>query len=297
MGHLILAVAASSLVAILMRISEAHVKNNFAMFMANYFVCSTIALLYMTGKQPFAMREGLPFAAGLGLISGSLYLINFVLLKYCIGKSGVMLSSIFMKLGVIVPALMAILVFGEQPKAVQILGLVLAAAAILLIYLEPQKADGVGINGEVEGVSGASARTLRTGSLMLILLLVVSGFTESMANIYDKTGVADAKNHFLLFNFFTAFLLSGAITLIKRQHVGWKDIAFGVIIGIPNYHATRFLLLALGSVPAVITYPVYNIGAIVLISLAGVLLFKERLTLRKLFGLLLIAAALVLLNI
>lgn len=291
MVYLILAVAASSLVAILMRISEAHVKNNFAMFMANYFVCSAIALLYMTGDHPFAMREGLPFAAGLGLVSGSLYLINFVLLKYCIGKSGVMLSSIFMKLGVIVPALMAILIFGEQPKAVQIIGLVLAAAAILLIYLEPQKAEGSGAS------DGASARRLRTGSLMLILLLVVSGFTESMANIYDKTGAAEAKNHFLLFNFFTAFLLSGAITLIKRQRIGWKDIAFGIIIGIPNYHATRFLLLALGSVPAVITYPVYNIGAIVLISIAGVLLFKERLTLRKLLGLLLIAAALVLLNI
>ena len=281
MVYLILAVAASSLVSVLMRLSEDHVKNNYAMFMANYFVCSAIAFCFAADKLPLASTEGLPFALGLGLFSGCCFLLNFVLLKKCIGKNGVMLSSVFMKLGVIVPTLMAIIAFGEKPGALQLIGLAVAVAAILVIYIEPS------------GVRAAASG----GALLLALLLLASGVTESMTNIYDKVGVKDLKDLFLLFNFGTAMLLSAVITAVRHKPIGWKDIAFGAMIGVPNYFTSRCLLLSLGSMPAVVVYPIYNIGAIVLISIAGMLLFKERLGARKLVGVGLILAALVLLSI
>lgn len=282
MVYLILAVLASSAVAIIMRLGEKHVKNSFAMFMANYIVCSLIAFLLVEDKALFAPREGLSFALLLGLGSGCLYLTSLALMKLNISRSGVMLTSVFMKLGVLVPAMIAIVFFRESPTALQIIGFVLAVAAILLIYLEPK--------GEGNAASGKA-------SVFLLILLFVGGLTESMANIFDKLGSPALKDHFLLFNFFTAFLLSLGVTLIRRQKVSWKDIAFGAAIGVPNYFATRFLLLSLGSIPAVVVYPIYNVGAIVLISLAGLLLFKEKLSTRKLMGMVIIIAALVLLNL
>ena len=281
MLYLILAVAASSSVSIIMRLSERRVKNNYVMFAANYFVCSAIAFCFAAGRLPSASTEGLPFTLGLGLFSGCCFLFNFVLLKKCIGANGVMLSSVFMKLGVIVPTLMAVIAFGEKPTYLQIAGLALAVAAILVIYIEPK----------------AKSSSAPAGALLLIALLFASGVTESMTNIYDKVGSSDLKDLFLLFNFATAMLLSVIIALFKRQRVGLWDIAFGVMIGVPNYFTSRCLLLALGSLPAVVTYPIYNIGAIVLISAAGILLFKERLGRRKLMGMGLIAAALVLLSL
>lgn len=282
MVYLILAVLASSAVAIIMRLGEKHVKNSFAMFMANYIVCSLIAFLLVEDKALFAPREGLSFVLLLGLGSGCLYLTSLALMKLNISRSGVMLTSVFMKLGVLVPAMIAIVFFRESPTALQIIGFVLAVAAILLIYLEPK--------GEGKAASGKA-------SVFLLILLFVGGLTESMANIFDKLGSPALKDHFLLFNFFTAFLLSLGVTLIRRQKVSWKDIAFGAAIGVPNYFATRFLLLSLGSIPAVVVYPIYNVGAIVLISLAGLLLFKEKLSARKLMGMVIIIAALVLLNL
>lgn len=282
MVYLILAVLASSAVAIIMRLGEKHVKNSFAMFMANYIVCSLIAFLLVEDKALFAPREGLSFALLLGLGSGCLYLTSLALMKLNISRSGVMLTSVFMKLGVLVPAMIAIVFFRESPSALQIIGFVLAVAAILLIYLEPK--------GEGKAASGKA-------SVFLLILLFVGGLTESMANIFDKLGSPALKDHFLLFNFFTAFLLSLGVTLIRRQKVSWKDIVFGAAIGVPNYFATRFLLLSLGSIPAVVVYPIYNVGAIVLISLAGLLLFKEKLSTRKLMGMVIIIAALVLLNL
>ncbi len=278
--NLVFAVLASSAVAIIMRFGEKHIKNNFAMFMANYFVCSLIAFLFMEDKRPFAPQEGMTFAVLLGLGSGCLYLLSFMLMKHNISKNGVMLSSVFMKLGVLVHTIMAVAAFGEKPTVFNIVGFVLAVAAIIIIYLEPGKAEG----------------SKRSG-VFLLLLLFVSGLTESMANIYDNFGVEAVKDHFLFCNFLTALALAGIMTIVTRKRITWKDLVFGVIIGVPNYFASRFLLLALQDLKAVIVYPIYNVGAIVLISLAGILLFKEKLSVRKVIGIIMIIGALILLNI
>ena len=289
MLYLILAVLCSSAVNIIMRVSEKHAKNSFIMFMANYAVCSLIAFLFMGGQRPFAPQEGMKFAVLLGLISGAFYLGSLTLLRLNISKSGVMLSSVFMKLGVLVPTLMAVLIFREKPSALQIAGFVLAVAAIVLIYLEPkQKKSGA--------APGAAPGAMSAGAFLLLLLLLVSGLTESMANIYDELGAASVKDHFLFCNFLTAFVLSGAVALIRQEHITWRDILFGVLIGVPNYFCTRCLLLSLSSLQAVVVYPIYNIGAIVLISLAGFFIFRERPGSRKLIGLAMIIAALALLN-
>lgn len=285
MIYLIIAVFTSSAVSIFMRLGEKHIKNNFAMFMANYFVCASIASAFLltSGKQISAQSNGLPFAVCLGAFGGILYLSAFVFLKFNISKNGVMLSSVFMKLGVLVPSLMAIIVFREVPTAAQIIGMVLAVAAIIIIYLEPDASEPGGKKGK--------------GILYLLALLFLGGLVESLANIYDKLGNGDLKDLYMVCVFVSAMLVSAVIVVVKKQKIGWKDIAFGVLIGVPNYFSTRFLLHALMTVPAVVTYPVYNIGAIILIGIAGILLFKEKASKRKYIGFALIIAALILLNI
>ena len=284
MIYLILAILCSSAVNVVMRLSEGRSGNVFVMFMTNYAVCAFIAFLFLGGQTPFAPREGMRFAVLLGLIGGCIYLASLTLLRVNITKNGVMLASVFMKLGVLVPALMAIFFFREKPTALQLIGFAVAVAAILVIYIEPkaEKTDG----------SGSRAWAL----FLLLALLVTSGLVGSLANIYDKLGVREIKDHFLFCNFLTAFVLSGIAALISRKRVSPWDPLLGVMIGVPNYFCTRCLLLSLSHLPAVVVYPVYNIGAIVVISLFGILLFGERPGRRKLIGLGMILAALALLN-
>ena len=71
----------------------------------------------------------------------------------------------------------------------------------------------------------------------------------------------------------------------------------GVLLGLPNYFTSHFLLKALSEVPAVVVYPTRGVASIALIALAGVLLFKERLSMRQWISIFAIAAALVLLNL
>jgi len=65
---------------------------------------------------------------------------------------------------------------------------------------------------------------------------------------------------------------------------------------VPNYFSARFLLLSLSAVPAVIAYPTYSVGTIVLITLVGRLCFGEKLSRRQIVAMGVILAALALLN-
>ena len=99
-----------------------------------------------------------------------------------------------------------------------------------------------------------------------------------------------------------AILAIAAIVLINRSKEaagrgGKKQwLAVLPLVSIPNYYSARFLLLSLGSVLAVIAYPVFSVGTIVVISAAGVVFFHESLSWHKKGALLLIRASLILLN-
>ena len=185
-----------------------------------------------------------------------------------------------MKLGgVLVPTVAAVLLFQERMKWFQLAGAVLAVVAIVLINME---------NGEV-------SRGRR--KQWLAILLLVSGFADTMANIFDKTGPSVLKNLYLFCTFFAALLIAWALVLKKRQQITTTDLLCGLLIGIPNYYSARFLLLSFESVPAVVAYPVFSVGTLIVISTTGAVFFRERLSRQKKVALLLILASLVMLNI
>ncbi len=277
MIYLLLAIASSTLVSVALRLSEGRVQNKMGLFLSNYLCCMALALFFMGGAP--LLGEGSGMAVGQGLFSGFLYLASLWLMEKNMECNGIVLTSAFAKLGVLVPTLMAIVVFHEMPTLLQLLGMAVALVAIAIIYFEK------------------GAFSLGDKKLLLLCHLLVGGMTDSMANIYDKTGPAAFKEQYIFYTFFAAFLLAGLLNLKSRAPITKKEMGFGLLVGLPNYFSARFLLLALGSVPAVITYPVYSVATIVAISLVGVLFFKESISKRKAFALVLVMAALCLLNL
>ena len=279
MVYLILAVLSSMLVSVIMRVSEKYIHNNISMLACNYLMCTGMAAI-CTGTWNLLPvgAEGFTFSLGLGVVSGLLYLGSFVLLQWNIQKNGVILSSMFMKLGVMVPTLMAVTVFREMPKSTQVIGLLIALGGILLINLE---------KGSGKAASGVG----------LVALLLAGGGTDATSKIFEEWGHAPLKNHFLLYTFFVALVLCIGVCLVKKQKLTAADFGFGLLIGVPNYCSARFLLLSLSDVPAVIAYPTYSVATIVLVTLAGVALFQEKLSKRQGLSMALIVAALFLLNL
>ena len=277
MINLILGILSSALISVLMRLSEKYRKNHLSMLAMNYMMCTSLAWMTCGTVNVFAPAEGMGAAAGIGMVSGVLYLASFMLLQWNISKNGVVLSSMFMKLGVVVPTVMAMLFFGESPSAAQIAGCIAAVGAICMM-------QGGG-KGEIASMAG------------LIVLLLSGGITDSMAKVYEAVGAAAMNNRYLLFTFAVALVLCTALCIVKKQRLTAMDALFGLAIGVPNYFSAKFLLRSLESVPAVVAYPTFSVGTIVVVTAAGILLFKEKLSRRKIIALAVILVALALLNL
>ncbi len=278
MPYLILAIAASALVSVVMRLSERFSRNALPMLAANYVMCSAAAAFLAGGMLPTGEGSGLTIL--LGSVCGVLYLLGFVLLNWNIRRSGVVLPATFQKLGVIVPALAAITIFGESPRWTQLLGFVVAVFAI--IFMQP------GTKAEKSGKAYLPG---------LLCLMLCGGTSDVMSKVFQTWGNAEHGNYFLVFTFLVALVLCVALCVVKKQRPTLPDVLCGFALGIPNYMSARFLLWALRDVPAVVVYPTFSVGTIIVVTLVGVLAFRERLEKRKLISLGMILGALVLLNL
>ena len=277
MIYLLLAIFSSAMVSIVMRLSTNRVRNNVAMLMMNYLMCLILAALYTGIGNLFPATATLGQTLGMGAIHGALYLGSFMLLQANVKSNGVVLSATFMKLGLLVPMVVSVLIFGETPKLLQIVGFLTALAAIVLI------------NSEKDSMEMGS----KAG---LILLLIGGGSGDAMSKVFEELGDKTLSSQFLFYTFLAALILCIALMLTKHQKPGKAEIFWGLLIGIPNFFSAKFLLRSLEDVAAVIAYPTYSVATMLVITLAGVLFFREKLGKRQWAALGIILIALGLLN-
>lgn len=277
MISLILAIVSSMLITVLMRVSESHRKNPTVMLAMNYVTCCLGAWLTAGMPAIIPAHPGTPVALGLGVIAGALFLAGFLLLQWNLTRNGVVLPATFQKLGVIVPTVMAILLFGETPRPLQVIGIGLTIAAIVLMQGKGQQGAG--------SLGG------------LIALLLAGGLADGMSKIYAQYGDPALSNHYLMYTFFVALVLCALLCVKRGERLTLRDALWGVAVGVPNYFSALFLLEAMHTVPAVVAYPTFSVGTILLVAAVSAVVFRERLSRRKLACIALILVALVLLNV
>ena len=278
MLYLILAIMSSTMISVVMRLSSDKISANLSMLAVNYLICAVLGAGYAGFDLWLPAATGFSLTVGLGVLSGVLYLSGFVMLQRSIRKNGIVLSSIFMKLGLLVPIGMSLLMFHEIPTPAQILGFFIAVCAIVMINLKK--------DAETKGFG-----------MGLIVLLLLGGSCDSMSKLYEEFGNAALSEQFLFYIFAVAFLLCVAMVMRKKEHPGLWDMGFGVLIGIPNFFSAKFLLLSLTKLPAVVVYPSFSVGTMLLVTLTGVVVFRERLSKVQWVAMGAIVVALILLNI
>ena len=278
MLSLVLAVLCSTAIALVMRVSTDRVQSNVGLLVMNYLTCFVIAVAFTGVGSLFTTEQGRLAALGLGGAQGVLYLAAFLLLQLNIRKNGVVLSAIFQRLGLLVPMVVAVFLFGEIPETMQIIGFCVAVLAIVLINLEKEQ-------------------TVMQFKLGLLLILLTGGTADVMAKLYEEWGNPALAPQFLLHTFGVALVLSVVLLLWKKERAGLKELLYGAAVGVPNYFCAKFLLASLETVPAVIVYPTFSVATILLVTLAGVVLFKEKLGKRQWAAVAIILLALVLLNL
>ncbi len=278
MIYLILAVLSSSMISVIMRLSSDKIKANLSMLAVNYTVCSLLSAGYAGFNiLPFG-EAGFGVTAILGILSGVLFLVSFMLLQSNTRKNGIVLSSIFMKLGLLVPMVLSVVAFKEMPTGIQVAGFLIAVAAIIIINIKKdaeRKGFGVG----------------------LLFLLIMGGSADAMSKVFERLGTGALSNQFFFYTFAVALVLCVALVFIKKERPGIKEVFYGAIIGVPNFFSSKFLLGALNSLPAVIVYPTFSVATMLIVTLTGAFVFKEKLSKLQWTALVMIISALIMLNI
>ena len=279
MIYLVLAVLASTMVSVVMRLSAGKVKHNMSMLAANYLACMALAVVDAGGSflVPAAL---LPGTIIMGVIAGVLYLCAFLLLDYNMKRNGVVLASTFMKLGLLVSMGVSVVFFRDMPGVLQWVGFFIAVGAIILINYE---------KGSDTGVSG--------GSLWLIGLLVAAGLSDAMSKVFEALGDTAYSGQFFIYTFLTALAACIVLAVRAGERPDWKEICWGVALGVPNFFSARLLLESIEHLSAVLVYPTVSVAIILVVTMVGMVFFKEKLKTRQLVGIGAILVALVLLNL
>jgi drug/metabolite transporter (DMT)-like permease len=279
--------------------------NRYTVTTFNYLVASLLSLLFflsesvpglnlssafsslsaelnaVTGGRALSIPASAAWALLTGIPSGVLYFLGFIYLQKAVRESGVSLAGSFSKMGVLVPLILAILLWKELPTGVQWIGILLALVSILLANIDLSHPAGV--------MAGFKP-------VLLILFLTV-GLSEFSNKVYQRYGVLEMKSLFLFFVFTTALVISGWKTFSQRKRIHFSHVVTGIAVGIPNYFASYFLILSLSRLKTAVVFPVYSAATIVLLSLSGWLFFRENLKTRERVAVGLTVAALVLVNI
>ena len=277
MIFLCLAVLSSCAISLIMRLSADKITAKLSMLSVNYLICSALGAVYAGFDLICPEVSGFPTTVALGFVGGILFLVSFMLLQWNTARNGIVLSSVFMKLGLLVPMVMSIVFFREVPSSVQLLGFILAVAAIVLINYQ----------------KGSQRSSLGFG---LLLLLLLGGCADAMSKVFQVLGNEILSDQFLLFTYGTAFLLCTVLVLLRKEIPGKQEFLYGALIGFPNFFSTKFMLHALTDIPAVVAYPTFSVSTMLLVTLAGTVFFREKLNKNQWIALGIIRVALALLN-
>lgn len=278
MGYLLLSILCSATLSITMRLSTGKIKSHFSMLATNYLICAVLGAIYADFSLLQPKTDGLGITVGLAVLNGVILLAGLILLQVSTRKNGIVLSSLFMKLGLLVPFVMSILFFQEMPTWLQVAGFVVATGAIVLFNIKKDS------QGSRFGVG-------------LILLLLANGGADAIVKIFEVLGPESLSNHFLCFSFSVAFVLCAGLVIHNKEGIDAKAYLFGGMIGVANFFSFKFLLAALNTVPAVVAFPTYSVAGMLVVTLGGVILFMERLSKRQWLAFGAVIAALVMLNI
>lgn len=185
-----------------------------------------------------------------------------------IGCSSLLLSTGF-----------GILYFEEKVSTVQLIGIIILLFSLFLI-LNPKQANSI--------------KKQKSWYLWVGLFFIFSGATGIFFKLHQNSPVANEMNQMMLASSITSTVLFFILSIIfqfkaDRTMPRVKSSAAIYIIagGIFSCVYNRLNIFLSGSLPSIVFFPLFNGGVILLTSLSAAIAFREKITSRQLFSIIL----------
>lgn len=201
------------------------------------------------------------------IILGILLPSLFVILALSVRYSGIVRTDVAQRLSLFIPVLAAFLLFKETPSLLKSIGIAVGFAAILF-SIPWQKHDK----------SSSSS-----GWIYLLIVFVGLGIIDVLfKQIAQNKAIPYTSS--LQIIFILAFLVSmiamAVLLMTGKLKLEWINFVCGIILGMANFGNILFYLKAhqsLAQQPSVV-FSAMNIGVIILGSVVGILIFREKLS-------------------
>lgn len=265
MLFIFLSICCSVFVSVLLKLARRYRIDVTQAIAWNYLAAGILCYVFYRPQFSNLDISNIPYP--IYILLGFLLPSLFVILAASIRYSGIVRTDIAQRLSLFIPVFAAFLLFKETPSLLKSAGIAVGFAAILF-SIPWQKDDNQ-----------------KPSSSWVYLITVFLGL--GIIDIFFKQIAQNKEIPYttsLQIIFIIAFVIS-IITLIvlfakRKITFQWINVVCGLILGIANFGNILFYLKAhqsLASQPSVV-FSTMNIGVIILGSIVGILIFREKLS-------------------
>ena len=279
MIFLLLSTIFNSAFGLIVRYSQRKGSNLFVVGAINYV---TAALFHTIVMAAGGLARPHTATVLIGALGGLFYSGTFLLLCPFMLKRGVSIAATVARLSMLIPVLFALLIWGESARAIQLVGGVVALAALPFLTFRPR----------------VDKRKLDAGSVLLLFaVFFAAGLCALSIRWYHQTGIRGEEATFLAFLFGTAAMVVGTTWLLRRDGSSARDIPPGFVLGLVNAVGNRLLIAALRQLPSIVVYPFSSVVGLLITILFSLTVWRERITRVEIIGIAIASVSILLVNL
>lgn len=263
MLYIIISICCNITVGVLFKLARRYKISAEQAIVWNYLTAILLSWFFFKPSLSETMQSPSPIY----LVLGILLPLMFVVIARSIRYTGIVRTDVAQRLSLFIPIIAAYFLFREVFSINRISGIALGFLAITCSI--PWQKEGT---------------TKRSGSWFYpVTVFIGMGIIDILfKQIAQNRSIPYTSSLFVVF--LLAFVLSASVLLYfflsKRMTFEWINLLCGVILGLFNFGNILFYLKAhqaLAATPSVV-FSSMNIGVIILGSLVGLLIFKEKLS-------------------
>lgn len=285
MIFIVLSVLFSTGIFVIFKYFEVYKIDVLKAIIVNYIIAFSMGFLLADKKLHISEIYLEPWFPS-SLLLGGLFISIFFVMAMTAQNNGVSVTSIAGKMSVVVPVVCGVILYNESVTFLKVLGIIIALIAVYLASIKEEA-------------------TVKKGSLFFPLVLFLgSGTIDALLKYVQVNHVADQDVSIFsgsLFGIAAVFgLLILAVKSIKnRKSFGFKNIVAGIVLGIPNYFSIIFLMKALqhNRFESSTLFTINNVAIVILSTLVGLFLFKEKFSVKNKIGVVLAVLGIVLVTV
>lgn len=268
---LLLSVASSSLIFVIFKLFKKFNIDTFQAIVFNYVTAFAIGMgLYGRQWNNHYLNETdwmyAAFAAG----------ILFICLFFLMGRSsqlnGVASTSVAVKMSMAASLMAMILVLGKALNILNGSGIVFAILGVFLVSYSK--------NDKVKASWMLLVLFLGSGMLDFVLFVAQENLLKGLPDsIFTAIGLGTAGVF--------GFLILLPQWILKKRKFQWRNVLGGIVLGIPNFFSIYLLLVSYKSTGwnDITVLSITNVSVVVTSALLGFLAFHEKVSVRKVVGL------------